>query len=358
MGAQGRWLLQGDRGRAVDANRVANRRETVGAQIHQYAVVDYLGVSDHCFVIGYRRAHEILLPQTLQALFHGVAGEPLVEQGEEFGPVGKLVGVGGELRSGRQVIHVEGFADHPEGIVTEEPDHRYPAVRGPEHTRQVLADEVEFLSPHAPLGTAHGTVLVFDEVITGFRHGMGGYQALAGVTPDLTTLGKSMSNGYPIAALGGRTDLMDLFSTTPGRPAFFGGTFNGHPAIVAAALATLDKLEDESVHDHIFRLGKRARQGLRDLWESLDVDAVVTGFGSTFVTYFMRPPVEQYADLLRNDADLFTGYRLELLRHGILETPLNLKRSYLSYAHDEADVDTLIEATGEAVVKILSRRSA
>ena len=226
------------------------------------------------------------------------------------------------------------------------------------HTIGCILPLPGFLRRLRELCTAHGTVLVFDEVITGFRHGMGGYQALAGVTPDLTTLGKSMSNGYPIAALGGRTDLMDLFSTTPGRPAFFGGTFNGHPATVAAALATLDKLENEPVHDHIFRLGKRARQGLRDLWESLDVDAVVTGFGSTFVTYFMRPPVEQYADLLRNDADLFTGYRLELLRHGILETPLNLKRSYLSYAHDEADVDTLIEATGEAVVKILSRRSA
>ena len=226
------------------------------------------------------------------------------------------------------------------------------------HTIGCILPLPGFLRRLRELCTAHGTVLVFDEVITGFRHGMGGYQALAGVTPDLTTLGKSMSNGYPIAALGGRADLMDLFSTTPGRPAFFGGTFNGHPATVAATLATLDKLENEPVHDHIFRLGRRARQGLRDLWESLDVDAVVTGFGSTFVTYFMRPPVEQYADLLRNDADLFTGYRLELLRHGILETPLNLKRSYLSYAHDEADVDTLIEATGEAVVKILSRRSA
>ena len=82
----------------------------------------------------------------------------------------------------------------------------------------------------------------------------------------------------------------------------------------------------------------------------------MTGFGSTFVTYFMKPPVERYADLLRNDAGLFTGYRIELLQHGILETPLNLKRSYFSYAHDEADVDALIEATGEAVAKVRSRR--
>ena len=84
----------------------------------------------------------------------------------------------------------------------------------------------------------------------------------------------------------------------------------------------------------------------------------MTGFGSTFVTYFMDPPVERYDDLLRNDAGLFTGYRLELLRHGILETPVNLKRSYLSYAYDETDVDALIEATGEAVMNVLTWRSA
>ena len=87
-----------------------------------------------------------------------------------------------------------------------------------------------FLERLRELATKHGTVLVFDEVITGFRHGLGGYQAIAGVTPDLTTLGKAMANGWPVSALGGKAELMDLFSTTPGQPAFFAGTFNGHPA--------------------------------------------------------------------------------------------------------------------------------
>ena len=95
-----------------------------------------------------------------------------------------------------------------------------------------------FLEQLRELATKHGTVLVFDEVITGFRHGLGGYQAIAGVTPDLTTLGKAMANGWPVSALGGTAELMDLFSTTPGQPAFFAGTFNGHPATTAAALAT------------------------------------------------------------------------------------------------------------------------
>ena len=86
-----------------------------------------------------------------------------------------------------------------------------------------------FLERLRELATKHGTVLIFDEVITGFRHALGGFQSIAGVTPDLTTMGKAMGNGWPVSALGGKAELMDLFSTTPGRPAFFAGTFNGHP---------------------------------------------------------------------------------------------------------------------------------
>ena len=98
------------------------------------------------------------------------------------------------------------------------------------HNIGAVLPQPGFLERLRELATKHGTVLVFDEVITGFRHGLGGYQAIAGVTPDLTTIGKAMANGWPVSALGGKAELMDLFSTTPGRPAFFAGTFNGHPA--------------------------------------------------------------------------------------------------------------------------------
>jgi glutamate-1-semialdehyde 2,1-aminomutase len=213
-----------------------------------------------------------------------------------------------------------------------------------------------FLEQIRRLCTANGAILVFDEVITGFRHGLGGYQAVAGVVPDLTTLGKAMANGYPISALGGRADLMDLFSTTPGQPAFFAGTFNGHPAMAAAAVATIEKLEREPVHEHVFRLGEQTRNALQNLYDRRGIPAVVSGFGSVFVTYFLKPPVERYDDLLRNDVELFTGYRLELLKHGIFELPLNLKRSHFSYAHREQDVDALVAATEQAVTEVLRRR--
>jgi len=115
--------------------------------------------------------------------------------------------------------------------------------------------------------------------------------------------------------------------------------------MAAAALATIRKLEAEPVHEHVFRLGERARAGLRDLYQRLGVPVVVSGFGSVFVTYFLEPPVDSYEDLLRNDVEWFVGYRRDLMNHGVFELPLNLKRCHISYAHTDADIDALLEAT-------------
>jgi glutamate-1-semialdehyde 2,1-aminomutase len=224
------------------------------------------------------------------------------------------------------------------------------------HNIGAVLPEDGFLERLRELATRNGAVLIFDEVITGFRHALGGFQSIAGVTPDLTTLGKAMGNGWPISALGGSAELMDMFSTTPGRPAFFAGTFNGHPPTAAAALATIEKLQREPVHEHVFALGERTRRGLEELYGRLEIPAVVSGFGSVFLTYFLEGPVRSYDDLLANDVELFVGYRRELMKEGIFELPLNLKRSHFSYAHTDADVDRLLEATEVAVTRFLESR--
>ncbi|MFF4195466.1 aspartate aminotransferase family protein [Nonomuraea sp. NPDC001831] len=216
------------------------------------------------------------------------------------------------------------------------------------HNVGCLLPEQEFLQTLRAECTRAGSVLIFDEVITGFRHHLGGWQAISGITPDLTTMGKAIANGYPVGALGGRADLMELFSSRPGGPAFFAGTYNGHPAVVAAALATLRKLREEPVHEHVFRLGERIRTGLAEVFASLDIPALVSGYGSVFVGYFMTGPARTYDDLLRNDANMFIGYRRRLLEHGVFELPLNLKRSHVSYAHTDADADHLLEAAAIA----------
>ncbi len=241
------------------------------------------------------------------------------------------------------------FAEHPGDIAAV-------IVEPIPHNIGAVIPKPGFLERLREICTQNGTVLVFDEVITGFRHGLGGYQEISGVTPDLTALGKAMANGWPISALGGRADLMDLFSTTPGRPAQFAGTFNGHPAMVAAALATIEKMEREPVHQHVYRLGEKARRGLQAIYDGLDVPVVVAGYGSVFVTYFLQGPVETYTDLLANDVAMFTGVRHELMKHGIFELPLNLKRSHISYAHNDADIDRLLEATETSIRSLLSQR--
>jgi glutamate-1-semialdehyde 2,1-aminomutase len=212
-----------------------------------------------------------------------------------------------------------------------------------------------FLEGLRKLCDREGIVLIFDEVITGFRHHIGGYQAISGVTPDLTTMGKAIANGFPIAAVGGKRELMQHFNTRPGGNVYFAGTFNAHASCVAASLATMGILETGKVHEHIFRLGERMRAGLREIVARAGIPATVAGFGSVYVLYFMEErPITNYRDLLRNDAALFVRYRRELMKRGVFELPMNLKRNHISYSHTEADIDRTLEAAEESLQAALN----
>jgi len=213
-----------------------------------------------------------------------------------------------------------------------------------------------FLEGLRELTRQHGILLIFDEVVTGFRHHLGGYQKICGVIPDLTTLGKSMANGYPIAALCGRRELMDRFNTHPEGDVFFAGTYNGHPLGCAAALATIEILETQPVHERIFRLGERMRSGLREIVERLGIPATVAGFGSIFVLYFLEGPIESYADLLRNDVERFLTYRRKLIERGIFELPLNLKRNHISFSHTEEQIEHTLQVAEDVLKEIAASR--
>lgn len=209
----------------------------------------------------------------------------------------------------------------------------------------------QFLQALRDLTRQNGIVLIFDEVITGFRHGLGGYQKVAGVTPDLTTLGKAFANGYPLAALCGRSDLME--HCAPGGDVFFAGTFNGHPVGVSAALATIDVLERPGSYEHLFGLGERMREGMRAIVDRLGVEATVTGFGSVYVTYFMTPPIDNYTDLLRNDAAKFVAYRRAMIERGFYMLPVNLKRNHISLAHTAENIDQTLQAAEEVLTSAI-----
>ncbi len=223
------------------------------------------------------------------------------------------------------------------------------------HNIGCVMPKAGFLEGLRTLTRDHGTLLVFDEVVTGFRHGIGGYQKVCGVTPDLVSMGKAVANGYPMAVLAGRRDLMEWFNTRPGGTVFFAGTYNGHAVGVSAALATIDLMEREPVHDHIFRLGERMRRGLREIHQRLGLRATVAGFGSVFLTYFMDGKIENYSDLMRNDAAFFVEYRRRLMQRGFFKIPMNLKRAHISYTHTQADIDNTLQVVEDVLKEMTAR---
>ncbi|MCC7162416.1 MAG: aspartate aminotransferase family protein [Anaerolineae bacterium] len=200
----------------------------------------------------------------------------------------------------------------------------------------------EFLQTLRELTEKKGIVLIFDEVITGFRHGLGGYQKIAGITPDLTSMGKAIANGYPLAALAGRAALMD--HCRPGNDVFFAGTFNAHPVGVAASLKTVEILERPETYKHLYTLGERARAGIEQVAKKHKVEMSSTGFGSVFVPYFMSGPINNYNDLLRNDTKKELEFRRGMIQEGLYMLPVAMKRNHVSLAHTQEDIDRTIQA--------------
>jgi glutamate-1-semialdehyde 2,1-aminomutase len=225
------------------------------------------------------------------------------------------------------------------------------------HNSPGLLPRPGFLEGLRDLCDATGALLVFDEVITGFRHHIGGYQAICGVMPDLTTLGKAIANGFPIAAIAGARRHLERFNTNPAGDVHFGGTYNGGAIGVEAALATIEQLEDGRLHEYVFALGRRMRDGLAAIAAGAGVPAVVGGFGSLFVLCFMEGPLNSYEDVLRNDTELFMRYRRELIARGVFEMPESLGRSHISAAHTEDDVDRSLEIAEAALSAALDARA-
>jgi glutamate-1-semialdehyde 2,1-aminomutase len=243
----------------------------------------------------------------------------------------------------------ERFAAHPEQIAAV-------VIEPIAHNSPGILPEPGFLEGLRAICDREGALLVFDEVITGFRHHIGGFQAVCGVTPDVTTLGKAIANGFPLAAVAGARRHLEHFTTVGTGDVHFGGTYNGNAAAVEAGRATIELLEDGSVHRQVHRLGERMRAGLREVAAEAGVPAVVGGYGSLFVLCFMDGPLRSYEDVLRNDDALFGRYRREMVARGQFEMPENLGRSHISAAHTDADIDRSLEAARDSLRAALDSR--
>lgn len=229
------------------------------------------------------------------------------------------------------------FAQHP---------HRIAAIilEPVPHNVGSLVPERAFLLGLQELARREGAILIFDEVVTGFRHAPGGYQELCGITPDLTTYGKAMGNGMPIAGLAGRAELMDQFSSAGG-PVVLAGTFNGNPASCAAAIATLTYLRDTpDFYTRTWDYGEQLRTGLRAIVAELGLTANVAGLGGVFVLYFLDGEPKGYRDLMRNDDAACVTFARRMTDAGFLMLPIAMKRNHVSGAHTQQHVDDTLEA--------------
>jgi glutamate-1-semialdehyde 2,1-aminomutase len=222
----------------------------------------------------------------------------------------------------------------------------------------VVKPKPGYLEGLRELADANGFVLIFDEVKTGFRAGLGGYQGLSGVTPDLSTFGKALANGYPIAALAGKRDLMDLaISPDPAKRVLVAGTYNCHPITVAAATATQKKLSsiEVNVYSHLENLAQQLEEGQRKLLRDHRVTATISRVGSAHCVYFMdRAPTNWWELITSHDTAYDLAYRRALIARGIYHFPVAAKQGSISFAHTKDDIEATLDATG-AVLADLKR---
>ena len=222
----------------------------------------------------------------------------------------------------------------------------------------VVKPQPGYLQGLRALADRHGFLLILDEVKTGFRSSLGGYQPIAGVTADLSTYGKAVANGFPLAALAGKAAYMDLAVTPdPQKRVLVAGTYNCHPVPLAAAIACLEKLMNPrlDVYGKLERLATRLESGQRELFQRHGVPAFVSRVGSASCVYFSRHEPQDWWEVIEHhDAAFDLRYRRALIDRGIYHFPVIAKQGSISFAHTETDIDRTLEATDE-VLRVLTR---
>ncbi len=206
-----------------------------------------------------------------------------------------------------------------------------------------------FLNSLRKLTRENSVVLIFDEVITGFRLSLGGAQEYYHIIPDLTILGKIVGGGFPLAAFGGRREIMRKLS--PLGPVYQAGTFSGNPVSVTAGLTTLQSLKRRSnqVYPRLERLGAFLSNGINDHLEARKVSAQTNQVGSMFQTFFTSRKVTDYSSAKSSDVDRYNRYFRSLLASNVFVPPSQLESCFLSTAHREAEIEQTLDAIGESL---------
>jgi len=220
-----------------------------------------------------------------------------------------------------------------------------------EPLQRALQPEPPFLENLRALATQHGIVLIFDEVVTGFRLAWGGAQERYGVVPDLACYGKAMAGGYPLSAVVGKRELLQLADPRQkgqGRYTFVSGTLTGNPVACAAGLAALEVLRQPGVYERLHAAGQRLAAGLRQAGTEAGVPVQVIGDGPVLqVVFTTHQPLRTHRDLLRGNKKKALQFGHELIRRGVYCAPAG--KLYLSLAHTDADIDRTAEIASQAL---------
>jgi glutamate-1-semialdehyde 2,1-aminomutase len=212
----------------------------------------------------------------------------------------------------------------------------------------VVAPRPGFLQGLRDLCSAEGAILVFDEVMTGFRVARGGAQERYGVRPDLTTLGKIIGGGLPVGAYGGRRDLMERVS--PSGPIYQAGTLSGNPLAMAAGLATLDVILGEAgFYERLEALGAALEAGLIQAAARVGASCTVARVGSMWTLFFAPERVDDWTGAARADTTRFARFFQAMLARGVFLAPSQFEANFISAAHSPADVEATVCAAAEAL---------
>ena len=217
----------------------------------------------------------------------------------------------------------------------------------------VVVPRDEFLQGLRRICTREGILLVFDEVISGFRAAAGGAQQVFAVKPDLTCLGKIIGGGLPVGASGGRADVMEMMA--PAGPVYQAGTLSGNPVAMTAGLWSLEELSPR-LYRHLAKLGARLAAGLADAARSAAVPLQVNAFGSVLTPFFTAEPVRDYEGAARSDTAAYAAFFRGMLERGVFPPPSQFEAWFISGAHSERDIDRTIKAAREALKSLTTSR--
>jgi glutamate-1-semialdehyde 2,1-aminomutase len=214
----------------------------------------------------------------------------------------------------------------------------------------VVEPALGFLQGLREITTREGALLIFDEVITGFRMAYGGAQSVYKIDPDLTVMGKIIGGGLPVAAYGGKRHIMERVA--PLGPVYQAGTLSGNPLAMRAGLATLPKLEAPKVYEDVNRRTQRLAEGLRNALKEAKVPGQVNVAGSLLTLFFCDQPIKNYADAKKSDTAKFGKFFQAMLERGIFLPPSQYEALFVSVAHTDADIDRTITAARESLTTL------